>query len=157
MENNNLWIISIIAIVAIVGMTFMFSGNKVSYAPQGADYIYEGAQGDMAGQATRRSLNTQREIIPERELEQIIQTLKNTQFVFASDECGGNNLIIHNNKTICIDPNNQDALYAWYSGLNCLFCIATLPAQDAGCGWSMTSAECSDFKKDVGTLWNSVW
>jgi len=53
MENNNLWIISIVAIVAIVGMTFMFSGNKVSYAPQGADYVYEDAEGDLAGQATR--------------------------------------------------------------------------------------------------------
>jgi hypothetical protein len=51
MENNNLWIISIVAIVAIVGMVFMFSGNKVSYAPQGANYVYEDAQGDLAGQA----------------------------------------------------------------------------------------------------------
>ncbi|MGE0793383.1 MAG: hypothetical protein AB7V77_04375 [Candidatus Woesearchaeota archaeon] len=53
MENNNLWIISIVAIVAIVGMTFMFSGNKVSYAQQGADYVYEDAEGDLAGQAIK--------------------------------------------------------------------------------------------------------
>ncbi len=51
MENNNLWMISIVAIVAIVGMVCMFSGNKVSYAQQGADYVVSEENGDLTGQA----------------------------------------------------------------------------------------------------------
>ena len=55
-ENSGyLYIIAIVAIVAIVGMVFMFSGNKVSYAPQGANYVYEDTQGDMAGQAITKA------------------------------------------------------------------------------------------------------
>ncbi|MGE0793390.1 MAG: hypothetical protein AB7V77_04410 [Candidatus Woesearchaeota archaeon] len=64
-NNSNLWIISIIAIVAIVGMTFMFSENKVSYASEEANYVYEDAEGDLAGQAVKAvATKLPRETIP---------------------------------------------------------------------------------------------
>jgi hypothetical protein len=60
MENNNLWIISIVAIVAIVGMVFVFSVGKTTYVPQGENYVYADAQADIAGQAIK---NTKTKII----------------------------------------------------------------------------------------------
>ncbi|MDD3175474.1 MAG: hypothetical protein PHU51_03285 [Candidatus Nanoarchaeia archaeon] len=63
--NNNYFFIAIVAIVAIVGMTFMAMNVGSKYSSQDATYAISEAEGDLAGQAVKSvATKLPRETIP---------------------------------------------------------------------------------------------
>jgi hypothetical protein len=104
--NNNYFFIAIVAIVAIVGMTFMAMNVGSKYSSQDATYAISEVEGDLAGQAvTKEARAVPRDTLPELEC-------------YSDADCDGDLVCINNECLMPTDIEEEVTTYPVFYGFN---------------------------------------